>query len=132
MAKFGIALGSGPRGLGFESRHSDQKKRQLSTESCRFFCFLISSLFTLLSSLKKLSFQRRDKSEERKEKVSPSGMILKLSLTKNPQGFESQTKISLSSYIYKRNDSFRQKVVVSFVLFSFYCSLFSASSSITT
>ena len=25
MAKFGIALGSGPRGLGFESRHSDQK-----------------------------------------------------------------------------------------------------------
>ena len=27
MAKFGIALGSGPRGLGFESRHSDQKEK---------------------------------------------------------------------------------------------------------
>ena len=27
MAKFGIALGSGPRGLGFESRYSDQKKK---------------------------------------------------------------------------------------------------------
>ena len=26
MAKFGIALGSGPRGLGFESRYSDHKK----------------------------------------------------------------------------------------------------------
>ena len=26
MAKFGIALGSGPRGRGFESRHSDQQK----------------------------------------------------------------------------------------------------------
>ena len=26
VAKFGIALGSGPRGLGFESRHSDQRK----------------------------------------------------------------------------------------------------------
>ena len=26
LSKFGIALGSGPRGLGFESRHSDQKK----------------------------------------------------------------------------------------------------------
>ena len=26
VAKFGIALGSGPRGLGFESRHSDQLK----------------------------------------------------------------------------------------------------------
>ena len=25
MAKLGIALGSGPRGPGFESRHSDQK-----------------------------------------------------------------------------------------------------------
>ena len=25
MAKLGIALGSGPRGLGFESRYSDQK-----------------------------------------------------------------------------------------------------------
>ena len=25
MAKLGIALGSGPRGLGFESRHSDHK-----------------------------------------------------------------------------------------------------------
>ena len=24
VAKLGIALGSGPRGLGFESRHSDQ------------------------------------------------------------------------------------------------------------
>ena len=27
MAKFGIALGSGPRGLGFESRYSDQKMK---------------------------------------------------------------------------------------------------------
>ena len=27
MAKFGIALGSGPRGHGFESRYSDQKTR---------------------------------------------------------------------------------------------------------
>ena len=35
MAKFGIALGSGPRGHGFESRYSDQKIRQVST--CRIF-----------------------------------------------------------------------------------------------
>ena len=27
MAKFGIALGSGPRGLGFESRYSDQTRK---------------------------------------------------------------------------------------------------------
>ena len=27
MAKFGIALGSGPRGLGFESRYSDQIRK---------------------------------------------------------------------------------------------------------
>ena len=26
VAKFGIALGSGPRGLGFESRHSDHRE----------------------------------------------------------------------------------------------------------
>ena len=35
VAKFGIALEWGSRGLEFESRHSDQKKRQVST--CRFF-----------------------------------------------------------------------------------------------
>ena len=29
MAKLGIALGSGPRDLGFESRHSDQEKSTL-------------------------------------------------------------------------------------------------------
>ena len=28
MAKFGIALGSGPRGLGFESRYSDHKNNR--------------------------------------------------------------------------------------------------------
>ena len=27
MAKFGIALGSGPRGRGFESRYSDQIRK---------------------------------------------------------------------------------------------------------
>ena len=32
MAKFGIALGSGPRGLGFESRYSDHKKALNSSE----------------------------------------------------------------------------------------------------
>ena len=37
MAKFGIALGSGPRGLGFESRHSDQRSR---IRFCGFWIFL--------------------------------------------------------------------------------------------
>ncbi len=37
MAKFGIALGSGPRGLGFESRHSDQKTE---IHFCGFRIFL--------------------------------------------------------------------------------------------
>ena len=38
VAKFGIAHGSGPWGLGFESRHSDQKERR--NGSCVFlFCF---------------------------------------------------------------------------------------------
>ena len=30
VAQFGSALGSGPRGREFESRHLDQKKRQVS------------------------------------------------------------------------------------------------------
>ena len=37
MAKFGIALGSGPRGLGFESRYSDQEKSP--------FCLLTKGTF---------------------------------------------------------------------------------------
>ena len=38
MAKLGIALGSGPRGLGFESRHSDQirKNAEISKGFRRF------------------------------------------------------------------------------------------------
>ena len=32
MAQFGSALGSGPRGRGFESRHSDQKSPQHDTK----------------------------------------------------------------------------------------------------
>ena len=39
VAKFGIALGSGPRGLGFESRHSDQIRK-----STRWVDFLICSV----------------------------------------------------------------------------------------
>ena len=36
MAKFGIALGSGPRGLGFESRYSDQNSGN-HIRGCRNF-----------------------------------------------------------------------------------------------
>ena len=37
MAKFGIALEWGSRGLEFESRHSDQKAETVSTVSAFFF-----------------------------------------------------------------------------------------------
>ena len=37
MAKFGIALGSGPRGLGFESRYSDQNCGNGLCHSHNFF-----------------------------------------------------------------------------------------------
>ena len=36
MAQFGSALGSGPRGRGFESRHSDQKTRKSKGLPCFF------------------------------------------------------------------------------------------------
>ena len=41
MAKFGIALGSGPRGLGFESRYSDHRKALEMYVSGAFSYFLI-------------------------------------------------------------------------------------------
>ncbi len=37
VAKFGIALGSGPRGLGFESPHSDHQSRKLSQLTAFYF-----------------------------------------------------------------------------------------------
>ena len=39
MAKFGIALGSGPRGLGFESRYSDQRKKPCDATRFKAFSF---------------------------------------------------------------------------------------------
>ncbi len=42
MAKFGIALGSGPRGLGFESRYSDQNSGNGFCHSQNFYrCYEI-------------------------------------------------------------------------------------------
>ena len=41
MAKFGIALGSGPRGLGFESRYSDQRKKPCDATRFKAFSFFI-------------------------------------------------------------------------------------------
>lgn len=40
VAQFGSALGSGPRGRGFESRHSDQKNKG---------CLLTAFIFNLLA-----------------------------------------------------------------------------------
>ena len=58
VAKFGIALGSGPRGRGFESRHSDHRK---SLEKPMFFgLFLFSEMLDFLPwSTKKVNkFQK--------------------------------------------------------------------------
>ena len=45
MAKFGIALGSGPRGLGFESRYSDHRKALELYVSGAFSYFLGTSSY---------------------------------------------------------------------------------------
>ena len=47
MAKFGIALGSGPRGLGFESRYSDQRKKSCDAMRFKAFSFLSNAKNTL-------------------------------------------------------------------------------------
>ena len=41
VAKFGIALGSGPRGRRFESCHSDQIEEKYSLKRGYFFCGLL-------------------------------------------------------------------------------------------
>ena len=48
MAKFGIALGSGPRGLGFESRYSDHEKALEMYVSGAFFHFLPMYIYIFL------------------------------------------------------------------------------------
>ena len=41
VAKLGIALGSGPRGLGFESRYSDHRKQYCKRLFCGTFSLFI-------------------------------------------------------------------------------------------
>ena len=45
MAKFGIALGSGPRGLGFESRYSDQKNSRFCSVKVAKTAVFIKTVF---------------------------------------------------------------------------------------
>ena len=53
MAKFGIALGSGPRGLGFESRHSDHKNALKSYDFGAFSCFFPTFAYIFLRQVNK-------------------------------------------------------------------------------
>ncbi len=50
VAKFGIALGSGPRGRGFESRHSDHRKSLEKPMFFRVFCFAVFPCFCTLDN----------------------------------------------------------------------------------
>ena len=64
MAKFGIALGSGPRGLGFESRYSDQNSgirhrgfrnyhfKVVSFQKNHLISFIIQEVCSMLSSVR--------------------------------------------------------------------------------
>ena len=53
MAKFGIALGSGPRGLGFESRYSDHRKALEMYVSSAFSYFLPTFIYIFLRKVNK-------------------------------------------------------------------------------
>ncbi len=46
VAKFGIALGSGPRGLGFKSPHSDHYKKTADFCSAVFCYIRINAVFS--------------------------------------------------------------------------------------
>lgn len=54
VAKFGIALGSGPRGRGFKSRHSDHRKPLISCEIGGFHNFSTEMFFWNLAVLTKV------------------------------------------------------------------------------
>lgn len=62
MAQFGSVLGSGPRGRGFESRHSDHQKSVLLMQdgffyACIFeqnFCIEKNTFFAQLSRKRKM------------------------------------------------------------------------------
>ena len=54
MAKFGIALGSGPRGLGFESRYSDHRKALEMYVSGAFSYFFGTSAYISLRGVNKI------------------------------------------------------------------------------
>lgn len=47
MAQFGSVLGSGPRGRGFESRHSDQKKIRSALQDGFFFACIFEQNFCI-------------------------------------------------------------------------------------
>ena len=53
MAKLGIALGSGPRGRGFESRYSDHRKALNSHEFGAFSYFLTMLTYISLHQVNK-------------------------------------------------------------------------------
>ena len=58
MAKFGIALGSGPRGLGFESRYSDQRRKSGIRSGCRtFFVTSVNNIKLLVMKKRKEVFR---------------------------------------------------------------------------
>ena len=50
MAKFGIALGSGPRGLGFESRYSDHKSSRFWSAKVPKTVVFIEQSFNLIQT----------------------------------------------------------------------------------
>ena len=76
MAKFGIALGSGPRGLGFESRHSDQIRlksfdfSRIFLSFQNFFRWRILHIFRLTQTRPKREFGAESAGSE---KSPPAG-----------------------------------------------------------
>ena len=56
MAKFGIALGSGPRGRGFESPYSDHRKQYRKQLFCGTFSLFTGKYQTFLQHFIFLDF----------------------------------------------------------------------------
>ena len=69
MAQFGSVLGSGPRGRGFESRHSDHQKSVLLMQDGFFLLAFLNKIFVSKKTLFFAQLSRKRKMHNIETKV---------------------------------------------------------------
>ena len=94
MAKFGIALGSGPRGHGFKSRHSDHFSKMLETARVSGIFFALVSRLVFLLNFKEprgKEIMRKKPTIRMKSKETAAELFELFLLTKRADGVKPRT-----------------------------------------